>query len=313
MDFTDYIVLDLEWNQASSSDYTKTRNGITLHGEIIQVGAVKLDEKFNIVDKYSADIKPCVYKKIAKRIEQITKISNETASKGKSFTEVVCEFSKWCGNKYAFLTWGRDDIRVLEDNLTFFNIDANWLPDSNYDLQMIFDFLTQKKGRQFSLDFAVEYYGITEKVQRHNALNDAYYTALVCEKMSPKKCLNDYRRVIVSKFKSMECPKSDKDTVKHIEVVESSVISKVLKTMYGKKVHCPTCGKKAALVQKYQKSQNSHTLIYSCKKHGYFVSALRLKVFDEYSITRVIRTIYCTDNAVTSSTENSKNNNVEVS
>ena len=42
-----YIVLDLEWNQAMSSNASVfNRLPIHLSGEIIQIGAVKLDDDF---------------------------------------------------------------------------------------------------------------------------------------------------------------------------------------------------------------------------------------------------------------------------
>ena len=46
-----YIVLDLEWNSA----YHKKQGRFV--NEIIQIGAVKLDDKFNIIDTFLVYIK----------------------------------------------------------------------------------------------------------------------------------------------------------------------------------------------------------------------------------------------------------------
>ena len=45
-----YIVIDMEWNQPFSKEHIKIRNGVRLVGEIIQLGAVKMDENKNITD-----------------------------------------------------------------------------------------------------------------------------------------------------------------------------------------------------------------------------------------------------------------------
>ena len=39
-----YIVMDLEWNQAISQKFVKTKP-VYLSGEIIEIGAVKVDEE----------------------------------------------------------------------------------------------------------------------------------------------------------------------------------------------------------------------------------------------------------------------------
>ena len=46
-----YIVFDLEWNQPYSNDISfMKRTKMPLTGEIIQIGAVKLNEKMDIID-----------------------------------------------------------------------------------------------------------------------------------------------------------------------------------------------------------------------------------------------------------------------
>ena len=53
------IVLDLEWNQ--NSEGKKDRNAEKPIFEIIEIGAVKLNENYEIVDKFSQLIKPQIY------------------------------------------------------------------------------------------------------------------------------------------------------------------------------------------------------------------------------------------------------------
>ena len=51
------IVLDLEWNQPFSMRSMIT-TPVRLHGEIIQIGAVKLNEQLEIVDTFKVMVKP---------------------------------------------------------------------------------------------------------------------------------------------------------------------------------------------------------------------------------------------------------------
>lgn len=287
-----YIVFDMEWNQPPCASAIKTRNGIELHGEIIQIGAVKMDKDFKITDTIKIDVRPNAYKKIAKRIEKITKISTESASLGRPFTEAIEKFRKWCGNKFCFLTWGGDDVKVLHDNLVFFGLPCAWIPQNNFDLQIIFDYLTQKKGRQFSLDFALEYYAIEAGEERHDAYNDAYYTALVCSEMKPFKCINHYRDVLIEKVILQQEQEPVEEYIRKVQVLDSLNLMKGFKMACAEKVECPECKRKATLKKKYQKSELSYAFMYNCSKHGEFVSMLRMRPIESYRLTRMVRNTY---------------------
>lgn len=62
-----YIVLDLEWNQsADGKAYTNSR----IPFEIIQIGAVKLDENFSEISQFDRYIRPAVYTKLMIRFKK---------------------------------------------------------------------------------------------------------------------------------------------------------------------------------------------------------------------------------------------------
>ena len=57
-----YIVLDLEWNQPTSFNTPVFRQiGDSLLFEVIQIGAVKLDDQFTLLDELSIPIRPTHY------------------------------------------------------------------------------------------------------------------------------------------------------------------------------------------------------------------------------------------------------------
>lgn len=171
-----HIVLDLEWNQPLSKS-RMIRNPVVLGGEIIQIGAVKLDENLNKLDEFDELVKPVHYTKMNKYVMELTKITDEDLEKGISFEEAILKFKEWCGEECLFLTWGSGDVSMLRDNCIIYGMDTEWIPQW-VDAQLMFDDLVMMEGRQFSLDYAVYYLKIKGN-NGHNALNDAIDTVSV--------------------------------------------------------------------------------------------------------------------------------------
>ena len=64
-----YIIFDLEWNQGPEEE-----QGI---GEIVQIGAVKMDDCFEAVDELRLYVKPFLYPKLHNRIATLTGIRQQ--------------------------------------------------------------------------------------------------------------------------------------------------------------------------------------------------------------------------------------------
>ena len=184
-----YIVLDMEWNQPMHSKFA-IKTPVNLRGEIIQIGAVKLDENFRMLDVFDLMVCPKYYKKMNSKVEELTMISNQDLKKGISFTRAFEKFSKWCGKDFCILTWGWDDIPMLEDNLVINNIDKNWIPKT-YNIQPIFDAQITNQGRQCALSTAVKIVG-EQFLEAHNALNDALGAACVCKHLDMEYGIRNY-------------------------------------------------------------------------------------------------------------------------
>lgn len=184
-----YIILDMEWNQPLCSKLTVT-SPIVLHGEIVQIGAVKLDGAFNIIDTFNLLVAPKYYKKMNKKVQKLTKITTEELQYGFPFVEGFEHFKNWCGKDFVLLTWGPDDIPMLRDNLILHQLDAGWIPDT-YNLQIIFDTQITKEHRQVALERALETLGEVG-ADAHNALNDAMNTALVCRHLNMSEGIENY-------------------------------------------------------------------------------------------------------------------------
>ncbi len=185
-----YIVLDLEWNQPvsyASAAYRKV--GSKLLFEVIQIGAAKVDETMQIVDSISIPICPTHYLTIHPRVKRMTGLTQEILCDAPAFPEGMERFMDWCGDDCVCLTWGGDDISVLQQNVDFFKF-GRPLPRM-YDLQRLYAAEMGRSG-QMALKAAMETLGIDPDENRsfHNAKDDAYYTALVWQKLPhPEKVL----------------------------------------------------------------------------------------------------------------------------
>ena len=187
-----YIVMDLEWNQPMSFHTPAFKEiGDQLLFEIIQIGAVKLNGRFRIVDEIDVLISPTYYKRLHPYVRRMTHLTNDDLKGAPAFAEGMARFQSFCGEDAVLLTWGADDVSVLQQNVDCFAVDCK-LPKT-YNIQRYYADAFKLGNSQKALKTAMEQLKIQEEEDRafHHALHDAYYTARVLQKMpTPKKVLN---------------------------------------------------------------------------------------------------------------------------
>ena len=178
-----YIILDLEFNQGFDFKNNKTLNLIpACRFEIIQIGAVKLDENYNIIGKISLYIKPNLYEEIHPYVEKITGLTKEFLKDKPSFKEVFLQFNDFIDFKEdsVFVVWGGSDLRALYRNLSYYNILKGDLILKYIDIQKIAsEHLKFRKGTAVGLKTAIEHFDLPSYGEFHDALNDAMYTAQI--------------------------------------------------------------------------------------------------------------------------------------
>lgn len=172
-----YIVLDLEWNQAEFP-----RSGSPLLFEIIEIGAVKLDESWNIIDSFSMLVRPRLYPKLFSKIADIVHITDEELKKGKTFPYALRMFLDWCGKDAMFCTWGSMDLTELQRNITYYKLKNPFShPLYYYDVQKLYSLDYEDGKCRRSLDAVVEQLELPANQPFHRAVNDAHYTAQVMQ------------------------------------------------------------------------------------------------------------------------------------
>jgi len=251
-----YIVFDMEWNQPYSK-VKKQSHGVELRGEIIQLGAVKLNDRFEISDSFKINIAPKFYKKINRHIKNITGIEDSALRDCKGFADAFCEFCEFCGNDYKLMTWGCDDMPMLRDNLTAHGLDSDKLPE-NFNLQMIFNAQVSHDGRQWSLEDAMQRLGIEQQLRSHDALCDAVNTAKIAKKLNIKKTIKRYAGV---KFMR-----------RGVDSVSKSGFNNLRELFCDKKLlllECPVCNRRLRRAM-WVGSRYKRYAVAHCSRHGSF-------------------------------------------
>ncbi len=267
-----YITLDLEWNQAYAQKAlaVQRRLACRLRGEVIQIGAVKMDSRMNICGSYQIIVKPQHFKKLHRHVSELTGITQEQMDMGTPLPEAAERFKKWCGKDFCFLTWGPDDIPMLKENFNVHGLQSGWL-DKVYDLQVIFNRQTDDSSKQRSLEYAMDYFGLEQHLPAHDALNDAYFTALVARKLDVPAGVKTYSTAHGEFLEDLVIGDADAGGDGYV------TISEMLDDPLVASPVCPICKKELKQENKLLHSKGQkYTVHFNCKKHGDMLLSLKL-------------------------------------
>lgn len=184
-----YIIFDLEFNSPFKINRKTNQlaRGNTIPScpqEIIEIGGVKTNGKFEIEDTFKTFVKPQLYTKLHPKVKKKTNITIEDLLGGVAIQEAISLFKEWIGEEdFIICSWGADDINELKRNCAFFNIKINWIQRYCDIQKMCMNHLDLPKGRQIGLKNAVEIFELDINHRFHQALNDAIYTAKILKRI----------------------------------------------------------------------------------------------------------------------------------
>jgi len=174
-----YIIVDFEMNPVAGEH--KEERKIS-RNEIIEIGAVIMDESFMVLGEFKTLVKPQFNDVIYKKYETLTGISTQMVSGAPTFATAYEMFVNWCesyGNDYEVYAWSENDYNQLTAEMKLKQYSK---PDKMRPFEKWFDFqkeYTEKLGleRIISLEKALNYAGIVFEGHMHDALCDAKNTA----------------------------------------------------------------------------------------------------------------------------------------
>ena len=141
----EYIVLNLEGNR--------------MNGKVTQIGAARVDEKLDVLDTFRMKMDPA-----------------ETAD----FADAMEKFRLWCGDA-PLVTWGQDDIWLLEDCISENGLNLDWMPEI-FDGREMFE--EQVSGhRHADLNYAMMVLGMKPRAVK-NALTRSLHMVKVLQNLS---------------------------------------------------------------------------------------------------------------------------------
>ena len=286
-----YIVFDLEWNQAAY----KIDEEEDIPFEIIEIGAVKLDQDARKIDEFHRLIRPQVYPFLLRRTKELTGWTDKDLdTKGIYFEDACAEFLEWCGPSYIFCTWGPSDVTQLEKNMAYFKLKIPWkYPHRFLDVQKLYA-LEKGEGKQRrTLEFAAETMQLPQDGVFHHAIDDAKYTAMIFALLDRERFESyysiDYFRIpknrfeektfrfrTYSKFVSRSCPLRE-------EVAKGRRI---------REMNCFICGKKLnRIIPWFNENGRSYVALGECPEHGKQRARIRIRTTEDSLAFFGVRTV----------------------
>lgn len=176
------IFLDLEMN-GIPEERTKERKICST--EVIEIGAVMLDEENREIKSFRRFVRPIYSDEIFPVIEQLTGIQTQMVENEKTFDKVFPDFLSWCGRDYLIYSWSPCDLWQLRHEIHLKNIHIS--PGMKYMFSHWRDFQKEFGNyfnihRGISLEKAVAVSGLRYAGQAHDGLVDARTTAMLYQK-----------------------------------------------------------------------------------------------------------------------------------
>lgn len=189
-----YVVLDLEMcyvpNSAVLRDY---KYGM----ETIQIGAVLVNEDYEIIDSFNSYIKPEVGS-ISSYINHLTGISSYSVRDAKCFGEVMKDFMEWLPKDVRCVSWSMTDRKQLMEESANKDVDVSGIEEmfeTWIDAQAMFS-EKMDSDRAYRLDEALIASDIYQDGSSHDGYDDAINTAKLFIKLKtePDYELNEMYR-----------------------------------------------------------------------------------------------------------------------
>lgn len=195
-----HIVIDLEMNSlAKAYKQEKTVCGM----EVIEIGAVVLDEQYQEIGSFKTLVKPQYNDEIKPYYERLTGISTAMVANAPVFETALKMFCSWChsmNDELQFYQWSETDLEQITSEMKMKEI---LLDTSDQQLFTKWEDFQKEYGETLnlsnaiSLKNAVMFAGVDFEGDEHDALDDARNTAILLKIVrTPALCKQALEHVI---------------------------------------------------------------------------------------------------------------------
>ncbi len=267
-----YIVFDLEWNQGEK----KTEE---LQFEIVEIGAVRLNEQRQQTGTFSRLVKPQVYHEMFHITKDIIHLTMEDLKKGDPFPEVMQDFFEWCGEDPMFCTWGPLDLTELQKNMDYYDMDPlTDGPMAFLDVQKLFSQSFGDGRSRRALEAAIDQLEIPKDQPFHRAISDAIYTAEIFQRVNENTLSHvSFDHYVTPKTRHQEIHIVFEDYAKYISR-EFDTKEDLLADPEVMSTKCYICHKNLRRKLRWFTINGKHYYAVSnCDVHGLMKSKVRIK------------------------------------
>ena len=274
----------MEWNQAMSAKSSVfNRLPIHLRGEIIQIGAVRLNDDWTPGEEFQIDVKPVYFHKMHYKVRKLTGIDSARLSTACGFKEAFARFREFCGEDCTFYTWGYDDKGIMEQNIIIHDLDWDWIRGW-VNLQIIYNMQTEGDSNQKSLSAAMEHFSIEQTRTAHDALGDAYNTALVCSRLDMEAGLAGYENAqhrLSTRTKAAEGDENAPEALEHLTFSGYASRSDAFADEKLTQALCPVCAKPLTLSRWVNQGDKRFMTLGACAEHGDYLVRVKFRSSEE--------------------------------
>ena len=267
-----YIVFDLEWNIAGHANKVDPAIKAAIPFEIIEIGAVRLDENFKPLNRFSVNVRPQLYPILSGYVAAVTRRMQQSMKFGLSFQDAARSFRDFCGDDFVFCTWSDSDIATLKMNLDFFGL-ASLMPARSLDVQYLFDALIERSGMQRSIEYAIDFLRIQKNQPFHQAVTDAHYTGRILSEVVATIRREAGIEDVIGPF--LVDPSLTRSQTQYLP--ELAGLKETLPVLDANQALCPACGEPLCRELPWTLRRRSAEALFICPHHGRVAGRLRIK------------------------------------
>ena len=171
--------------------------------EIIEIGAVKLNEQNEEIDSFCEFVRPKYVTKIYAKFRKLTGITTEDIQEACDIEDVLRRFIVWCGEDYEIYSWSDSDIWQLLNETRLKGLDQmeglSYMYNHWRDFQQEFCELLHLQ-KVMNLGRAVSLAGLDFSGREHDGLADARTTSLLYVESRDSKSFDRLRKLVIDAF-----------------------------------------------------------------------------------------------------------------
>lgn len=164
-----FIALDFEATCSNGSGPIEVPRG---EMEIIEIGAIAVDENLNTLSEFPRFIRPVRHRTLSAFATELTTITQSEVDEADPFYEVSKELAAWAAEHGVtwWGSWGKYDRNQLTQDVRFHRV-PDPLPQPHFNLKEAFS-ARQKISRRLGLGGAVKTAGLSFQGTAHRAIDD---------------------------------------------------------------------------------------------------------------------------------------------